>query len=275
MNPITLFKENSGRIGPPLMVGVGMAFGGMATIDGIRSTFNLVEDGYERSYFKNRNVKVKDKLGVIGRYYWRPGLESVAAAGCFMCAVKGYSTQFASMAATASYFEKRFVEYKDKNVELYGEENDKNIENAIVRDHISKNPPPKRRRTDTYLIYDRVTDQYFEATQKEIDHCERNMNRILDKGEPVHYWFLLKHFKGVIYDRPECKSIGWFLDDTYADYHYWNESFMGHQLFEIDLNEIIDSQYGDIHVLNFTIEPMLDVGLDADVVKDSQDVHGL
>lgn len=274
MNLITLFKENSGKVGPPLMVGVGMAFGGMATVDGIRSTFNLVEDGYERSYFKNRNVKVKDKLGVIGRYYWRPGLESVAAAGCFMCAVKGYSTQFASMAATASYFEKRFVEYKDKNVELYGEENDKNIENAIVRDHISKNPPPAKRKDDAYRIYDPVTDQYFEATQKEIDHCERDMNRILGKECPVHYGYLLKHFKGVSYNRPECKSIGWFLDDSYADYHYWNESFFARELFEIYLDPI-ETQYGDIYVLRCSIEPMLDVGLDADVVKDSQDVHGL
>ncbi len=271
---LTTLKYNAKEIFPPLMVGVGMAFGGMATVDGVRSTFRVTEDGYDRSYFTDKSVPVKEKLGIIGKYYWKTGLGMAAAAGCFVGAVSGYSTQMASMAATASYFEKRYAEYKEKNIDLYGKENDKNIEDSIVRDHISQNPPPKRKNDDAYRIYDPVTEQWFEATQKELDHCERDMNRILGKECPVHYGYFLKHFKGVIYDTPLCKSIGWFLDDSYVDYYYYNESFFGRPYFEIQLDPQ-DTQYGEIYILRCSIEPMLDVGLDADVVKDSQDVHGI
>lgn len=261
-------KENM----PHILMGVGMSFGVTATAEGIKQTFRFVEDGYSKNYIFDKKVPLKKRLSTVGKYYWQVGLPSALAAGCFLTAQKGYSAQIANAMSLAAAYKRYIKEYRDTNRELYGDENDKNINDAIVKDHISKNPPPEKKRSDAYLIYDPITDQYFEATQKELDHCERNMNRILGKESPVGYWFLLKHFKGVKWDKPICYDIGWFLDDTYADYHYWNESFYARQMFEIQLDPQ-ETPNGTIYILRFNIEPMLNLELDADVVKDAQDLQ--
>ena len=259
---------------PPIFVGVGMAFGGMATVTGIKSTIDLYEDGYGKSYFKDDKVSLKEKAEVIGKYYWPTAGATIVAAGCFFGSVRGYSAQIA-MAGAASYWKKYAKEYRAKNRELYGEENDRNIEKAVARDHIRQHPPAKSKKDPNALqMYDPITDQYFEATPGELEYAENKMNDILSKGCPVHYWFLLKHFRGVKWDLPICDDIGWHLDDTYEDYHYYNESFFGHIQFKF-LDEYEDTQYGRIYILRCNLEPMLNVELDADVTKDSQLLHCL
>lgn len=257
---------------PHIFMGLGMSFGAMATAEGIKQTFNLVEDGYSKNYILSKNVSVKQKVKVISKYYWPVGATSAMAAGCFIAAQHGYSVQIADAVGLAAWWKRYAKEYRAKNRELYGEENDKNVERAIIEDHISQNPPPKKKNSDAFLIYDPVTDQYFEATQKELDNCEREMNRILGKASPVQYWFFLKHFRNAKWRLPICEDIGWFLDDSYYDYHYYNESFFAHEYFEIYL-EPIEAPEGDVYVLRTNIEPMLNLELDADVVKDAQDLQ--
>ena len=257
---------------PHIFMGLGMSLGVTATAEGIKQTFRLVEDGYTRDYILNRNVSIKQKVKVIGKYYWPVGATSAMAAGCFIAAQHGYSAQIADAVGLAAWWKRYAKEYRAKNRELYGEENDKAVEQAIIEDHISQNPPPKRKNSDAFLIYDPVTDQYFEATQKEIDHCEHEMNRILGKECAVEYKFLLKHFRNAKWNLPICSDIGWFLDETYADYHYWNESFYAREIFEIYLDPI-DAPEGEVYILRFSIEPMLNMELDADVVKDAQDLQ--
>ena len=258
---------------PYVEQGMGIAFGGMATYEGIKATFDMTDDGYDRDYICDRSISLKEKTKIICKYYWKVGMNAGLALGCFSMAMRGYSSKVAeaaSMTSIAAYWKKYAQEYRAKNRELYGEENDKNVDQAVIKDHISQNPPPKRKNSDAFLIYDPVTDQYFEATQKELDNCEREMNRILGKASPVQYWFFLKHFRNAKWKLPICEDIGWFLDDSYYDYHYYNESFYAHEYFEIYLDPI-EAPEGDVYVLRTNIEPMLDLGLDADVVKDSQD----
>ncbi len=257
---------------PHIFMGLGMSFGVMATAEGIKQTFNLVEDGYSKNYILNKNVSVKQKAKVIGKYYWPVGATSAMAAGCFIAAQHGYSVQVADAVGLAAWWKRYAKEYRAKNRELYGEENDRKIEQAIIDDHISQSPPPKKKDPNAYLVYDPITQEYFEVTQKELDHCEHEMNRILGKESPVDYRFFLKHFRHANYDNPICRDIGWFLDDTYADYHYWNESFYARQLFEIYL-EKPDYATTDYYILSCSIEPMLNLELDSDVVKDAQDLQ--
>ncbi len=262
------------KVTPHILMGMGIAFSGTATVEGIIQTFKLSEDGYGSDYIHDNNVPLKEKVKTFGRYYWKVGVPSAIALGCFMGSIKGYSAQVANAVSIAAWYKQYAKEYQDKNRELHGEENDKAVKEAIVKDHISKNPPPKKKDENAYLVYDPITQDYFEVTQKELDHCEREMNRILGKESPVDYRFFLKHFRHANYDNPICKDVGWFLDDTYADYHYWNESFYARQLFEIYL-EKPDYATTDYYILSCSIEPMLNLELDADVVKDSQDLQRL
>lgn len=262
---------------PHIFVGVGMAFGATATVEGIRSTFEMCEDGYDRSYFADKNVELKEKIATAGRYHWKTGLATAAAGVCFAGSVKGYSSQIA-MAGAATYWKKYAKEYRLKNRELYGAENDKEIERSIASDHISQKKPPKKifRDPECLAMFDPITEQYFEVTPAELDFAERSMNDILSKGCPVHYWYFLKHFRGVNWDLPICEDFGWHLDDTYEDYHYYNESFFGHTMFRILKDDFEDTQYGRIYILRCNPEPMLNLDMDdIEAVKDSQELHCL
>lgn len=263
------------EVTPHILMGMGIAFSGTATVEGIIQTFKLSEDGYGRDYIHDKNVPLKEKVMTFGRYYWKVGVPSAIALGCFMGSMKGYSAQVANAVSIAAWYKQYAKEYKMENRELYGVENDKNIEHAIAKKHISKNPPKVSQDPNELTFYDPITQQTFYATPAELDFAERCMNDILSKAEPVHYWFLLKHFRGVDWDRPICKEIGWHLDDTYEDYHYWNESFFGHIMFRILRDEYEDTPNGRVYFLRFNIEPMLNLELDADVVKDSQDLQRL
>lgn len=267
-------KDKIAKAVPAIFVGAGMAFGGVATAEGIKATFDICKDGYDLEYFNDSNVPLSEKAKVLWRYYWPTLTATGAAAGCFMGSVHGYM-QAATLAGTASYWKKYAKDYRVANRELYGEENDRNVEKTVTKSHILQNPPPKKMRDpNALLMYDPITDQYFEATPGELEFAEKAMNDILSKGCPVEYWFLLKHFRGVKYDLPICNDIGWHLDDTYEDYHYYNESFFGHIQFKF-LDEFEDTQYGRVHILRCNLEPMLNVELDADVAKDSQELHCL
>ena len=268
-------KSDAIKAAPSFAMGVGGAFGLKATIDGIRSTFRLYEDGYDRGYFsKESGVSAQQRLKVFAKYYWPVAVDTGIATGCFIGAMCGYSSQIAGAMAVASYYERDGREYRDKTRELYGEEADKQIRDGVYKDRIDRNPPPEQINEYAYRIYDPVTEQYFEATPDEINHCNDGMNDILGKENAVQYNYMLQFFRGVSHTRPIGYEIGWFLDDTYLEYHYYNESFFGRPHFKIVLKKE-DTQYGIIYILRTSIEPMLNLELDADVVRDSQDKHGL
>ena len=260
---------------PSFLMGAGGAFSLTATLDGVRSTFNVIEDGYDRGYFLSKEVPAKDKLRVISKYYWHTGVKMGLATGCFVGAMCGYNSQIAGATAIASYFEKELHDYRRKAADLYGEEADKHIREEVVKERVEQNPPPSRNSQDAYLIYDPVTDQYFEATQKEIDHAEHELNRIFCKECAVRYNYVLRFFRKANSKKAIGDDIGWFLDESYYEYHYYNESFFAHPLVEIVLDPQPGPDGSDIYVLYFTEEPMLNLELDADVVKDSQDKQGL
>ena len=133
---------------PYVEQGMGIAFGSVATYEGIKATFDMTEDGYNRDYIRNKTVPVKDKVKVIGKYYWKVGLNSALALGCFGLSMRGYSSKVAeaaSMTSIAAYWKKYAKEYRAKNRELYGEENDQNVEREVIKEHMAQNPPPKKK----------------------------------------------------------------------------------------------------------------------------------
>lgn len=259
---------------PSFLMGAGGAFGLKATIDGVRSTFKATEDGYDRGYFLSKEVPVKEKLKVVGKYYWHVGVELGIAGACFTGAACGYKAQIANATAVAAYFERELREYRKKTKEFYGDEGDRMIQHEVDKEKVKRNPPPERKNSDAFLIFDPVTEQYFEATQKELDHVEHQLNRMMCKECPIKYNYVLRLFRNADAKNPIADEIGWFLDETYYEYHYYNESFFSHPLVEIYLDRQ-ETANGDIYILRFSEEPMLNLELDADVVKDSQDVHGL
>ena len=172
---------------PYVEQGMGIAFSSIATYEGIKATFNMADDGYGKSYILDKSVPVREKVKLICKYHWRVGLYTGLSLGCFGASMHGYSAKVAeaaSMTSVAAWWKNYAQEYRAKNRELYGDENDRTVEHAIAKDYISKNPPKEPSDPNELTFFDPITKQTFSATPAELDFAERAMNDILSKAEP-------------------------------------------------------------------------------------------
>ena len=195
---------------------------------------------------------------------------------CIIAANQAHLRKEASLAALYSLYEGRYRDYKSKNRELFGEENDKKVEEEVLKDRLH-NERLYPERSEEYLVYDEITNQYFYATYKEKEHAQELLNRILGKESAVAYNFLLSCFKNADHKMPIGNVFGWFMDDTFMEYYYWNESFYARPYADLTFNptgEVTDQQE-EIYTLECSLEPIAENNMDDSEAKDSQDKQDL
>lgn len=182
---------------------------------------------------------------------------------CIIAANQAHVRREASIAALYSLYEGKYRDYKGKNRELFGEENDKRVEEEVLKDKLH-NEKLYPERSEEYLVYDEVTGQYFYATYKEKEHAQEQLNRILGKESKVAYNFLLSCFRNADHRIPIGNIFGWFMDDTFAEYYYWNESFYGRPYAELTFEpsgEVTDQQE-EIYILKCSLEAVAENNID-------------
>lgn len=205
-----------------------------------------------------------------------PGTALLATMFCIVAANQAHIRREAGLAALYSFYEGRYNNYKAKNRELFGKENDEKVEKEVLREKL-KREDLYPGRSEEYLVYDPVTDQYFYATFKEKEHAQEQLNRILSKECAVAYNYLLSCFRNADHKMPIGNIFGWFLDDAFVEYYYWNESFFGRPYTELIFEpsgEVTDQQE-EIYVLRCSLEPLAENNTDDSEAKDSQDKQAL
>ena len=219
-----------------------------------------------------------DKKEVIKRC-WKdcvpPGLSLTATIFFILAANQTHLGKEAGLAGAVSYYESKYKEYKAKNRELFGDKADEKVEEEVRRDKIRKTEKLFPERSEEYLVYDEITGQYFYATYKEKEHAQEQLNRILGKECAVSYNYLLSMFKNADHRMKIGNIFGWFLDDTFTEYYYWNESFYGRPYAELTFEptgEVTDQQE-EIYVLRCSLEPIAENNMDDSEHKDLQDLQ--
>ena len=257
---------------PSIFMGAGVGLSALTTVEAVKAT----PEAY--SLIQGEDLTLIEKAKRTYKCYTVPACAFAASLACFGFAMKGYNSQIADAteaAIAASYFAQKYKDYRAKNIELHGKECDKEVIEAIVKDQMAKNPPVvSTGYSGKYHVYDPVTDQYFYATYKELEHAEHEMNRILPKESTVKYNYLLSFFKEADHTLDRGEIIGWFMDDTYEEYHYWSASFFGVPCMELSFNKVdIDGE--DIYYLGCSVDPLMEATWDYDIAKDAQDLQAL
>ena len=182
----------------------------------------------------------------------------------------------ASLAALYSLYESKYKSYREKNRELFGDDKDAQVSEAVLREEIRKSKPSDPifpGRPEEYLVYDELTRQYFYATMKEKEHAQEQLNRILCKESAVAYNYLLALFNNADHKTKLGNIFGWFMDDTFAEYYYWNESFYGRPYAELTFEpsgEVTDQQE-EIYILRCSLEPVAENDKDDSEDMDARD----
>lgn len=195
---------------------------------------------------------------------------------CIVAANQAHVRKEAGIAALYSFYEGKYKDYKLKTRELHGREVDEEIEREIIRDKL-KREELYPRRSEEYLVYDPITDQYFYSTFKEKEHAQEQLNRILGMESAVAYNYFLSLFRNADHKFPIGNIFGWFMDDTFTEYYYWNQSFYGRPYAEVifEQSDEVTDQQEEIYILRCTLEPIAENNMDDSEAKDSQDKQAL
>lgn len=153
----------------------------------------------EATKTKGEELTKMEFVKVAGPSYITPVLFGVATAACIFGANVLNKRHQAALASAYAFVDASYKEYRNKVIELHGEETDKEIGEAIFKD----NHPETDSRV--CLFYDDYSKRYFESTIEDVQRAEYNFNRDFILKD---YAYLNEFYE--LLDIPEVED-GWKL----------------------------------------------------------------
>lgn len=149
---------------------------------------------------KGEELETMEALKLVAPSYIAPVLTGVGTIACLFGANVLNKKQQASLMSAYAFIDQSFKEYREKVNELYGEEADKAVEEAIADDKVSGD-------NTLQLFYDEFSDRYFESTPYRVQRAEYELNRNMLKRD---YAYLNEWYEELDIDIVENGyALGW------------------------------------------------------------------
>lgn len=180
---------------------------GTAVLTGV-GTIKAVKLAEQNPSFEETTVLEKVKV------VWKPYIPAtIAGATSILCifGANGLSKkQLSALVSMYALAANSFSKYRQKAKELYGDDADEKIMEAVKADE------QERRHDDILLFYDVYSSQYFNRSMAEVIDAEYNLNRefILSGGVKLNDFYELLGLDPI--DRAD--RVGWKMDDEYDFY---------------------------------------------------------
>lgn len=168
-------------------VGIGCSIGAVGFA--VKGTIKAVDIVRDLEKEKGEKLTKKEIVKATWKQY-APAVGLVAVGtGCMIGSVNVSMRKLATMSAAYAMSEKSFKEYKDKAVDLIGENKEEEIRGAIAQDHINENPPSDplvlNGTNGGTLCLDLYSGQYFWS---DADTIRRTVNEL--NNELVHDFYI-------------------------------------------------------------------------------------
>lgn len=124
---------------------------------------------------KGEDLTVLEKVQVAGPAYITSVLVGVSTIACIFGANALNKRQQAALMSAYALLDSSYKGYKDKVIELYGEEVDQKIKSEIAKDNFKEQAVTVS--DETRLFYDEFSKRYFNATDITVQRAEYNLNR--------------------------------------------------------------------------------------------------
>lgn len=185
---MTSVKDAAVEHSPEILTGLGITGMAITAILAVKATPKVLDilaevkeehknDADKKAYAKDICLKVAPK-------YTPAVIMFGVSAACLIGSTTVNNKRTAALATAYSLSETALVEYKDKVKEMFGEEKEKEVHNAIVQDHIQRNPAPMVALPsgDDVLCYDVFGDRWFYSTYNKIGQAANAFNKNLLTG---------------------------------------------------------------------------------------------
>ena len=231
-----------------VIVGAGVVGTAVVAVKATPKALERIETAEE---LKGEKLTKMEAVQVAGPVYIPAVITGAATVACIFGAnVLNKNKQAALMSAYA-LLDNSYKEYRDKVVELYGDDANNNVKAAIAKDKYNENPH-KPTDENKKLYYDDYSERYFEATTETMLLAENHINKTLSDMaglylneyyeliglEPTDYgdfmgwsscelydtswssWLELYYEKVIMDDGLECTIVRFSMDPTFDFENY-------------------------------------------------------
>lgn len=114
------------------------------------------------------------------KYYIPPVLSGTATIGCIVMSNRIGTKRAAALAAAYTISEKAFTEYKEKVVEIVGENQERKVRDGLAQDRVERNPVDGSKvvvaGSGDVLCYDSFSGRYFMSSMESLRKAENDIN---------------------------------------------------------------------------------------------------
>ena len=167
-NVITKVTEKS----PEILVGIGLAGMLTSTVLAVKATPKALDILAQEEEELTNIEKVKKTW----KCYIPATIGYCTSAACIIAATSTHNKRNAMLAGAYKLSESALLEYRNKVVEVVGEEKEKEIRDAIAKDRGDNQPVVACLGKGEYLCYDMLSGRYFKSDIDKINKVVNDMN---------------------------------------------------------------------------------------------------
>lgn len=223
-----VLKRNSSTI-LTCIGGVGVV---ATAVTAVKATPKAVSLLYEEKEAKGEDLTTGEVLRIAGPLYIPSILIGAGTLACIFGASILDKRKQGSLISAYALLDNSYKQYKNKVIELYGEEADLNVRTEVAKSRYEDSDMDYTER----LFYDEYSGRYFESTMENVVQAEYELNRLfatnggaylnefyelldidpIPAGNEVGWsrygannWIEFKHDEVLINDDLECCIISW------------------------------------------------------------------
>lgn len=222
-------KNKAGEHSPEILLGLGITGMLSSTILAVKATpkvYTMIEKEKEV-----RRLECEPELTKVDilKMSWKPYLPAAisfgASTACLIGANSVNAKRNAMLATAYKLSERALVEYKDKVIEVVGEEKEKEIRDKVAKDKVAKDKIENKEviittKGDT-LCYDSISGRYFKSDVDKIKKVENVINHSLICND---YCSLNEFYDEIGLDATEMGSaIGWSINSGLIEIYFTSQ----------------------------------------------------
>lgn len=208
-------KRFVARYSPEILVGVGIVGMLATTVMAVNATpkaLRLIDDAKEK---KGEELTKLETVKAAAVVYIPPIITAIASTACIIGASKVNHKRNAALATAYAISEAALTEYKDKVIETIGEKKELEIQDAIDKDRMERNPVSQSEvfitEKGNTLCFDVTSGRYFRSDIDKIKSAIHELNfQMMDD-----MWVSLNDFYSAIGLRETSigDELGWSISN--------------------------------------------------------------
>lgn len=167
-NIVTKATEKS----PEILVGMGLAGMLTSTVLAVKATPKALDILAQ----EDEDLTNLEKVKKTWKCYIPATIGYCTSAACIIAATSTNNKRNAMLAGAYKLSESALLEYRNKVVEVVGEEKEKEIRDSIAKDRVEDRPVITCLGKDDYLCYDMLSGRYFKSDIDKIQKAVNDMN---------------------------------------------------------------------------------------------------